>query len=158
MVELLFLISILACRSSAGMPTGKKPSEGDTSSVFKSIGIALANSMINGYGTKNESSRNTVASMLSLMKLKIYDSLLSFTQAGKDLAGGFISGIYSKVTAAATAAANLARAATNAARDNLRIESPSKVFYQIGVYVVEGFVNAINAMAYQAEKSNRNSS
>lgn len=140
-------------QTSAGMPTNKKPSEGDTSSVFKSIGISLANSMITGYGTKNESSKSVVASMLSLMKLKIYDSLIPFTQAGKDLASGFISGINSKVTAAAIAAANLAKTATNAARDNLRIESPSKVFYQIGVYVVEGFVNAINSMAYRAEKA-----
>ena len=44
------------------------------------------------------------------------------------------------------AAASVASAAAAAARKNLKIHSPSRVFFGIGGYVTEGFVNGIGSM------------
>lgn len=61
--------------------------------------------------------------------------------AGSSLASGLSSRYYQVYNAAAS----LAIAASNAVRSNLRIHSPSKVFYGLGDFVVQGFVNALSA-------------
>ena len=67
----------------------------------------------------------------------------AFIEAGKNLINGFIDGIKSKIQEAAQMAANLARAALNAAKAALGINSPSKEFAKIGMYADEGFANGL---------------
>jgi hypothetical protein len=51
-----------------------------------------------------------------------------------------VNGLLSKIGDVQSAAAQLASIAESAAKDALKIESPSKVFAQIGEYTGEGFV------------------
>ncbi len=67
----------------------------------------------------------------------------SFYNAGAYVASGFATGIRANIASAASAAASMAASAVAAARAHLRINSPSKEFYEIGDYSGQGFVNAL---------------
>lgn len=86
-----------------------------------------------------DAAKSNAASANAAFRSKYTD----FYKSGIYLVEGFIVGLRSKINDAATAAANMAKAATNAAKTNLDINSPSKVFEQIGKYVGEGFVRGM---------------
>ena len=67
----------------------------------------------------------------------------SFYSSGVYLVSGFAAGIRDNISSAASAAAQMASEASKAARSNLDINSPSKVFYRIGGFAGQGFVNAL---------------
>lgn len=62
-----------------------------------------------------------------------------FEEIGKNVVQGFIDGIDSKLSAAKKKVQELAQLAQEAAEASLEIGSPSKLFKEIGAYVVEGF-------------------
>lgn len=68
----------------------------------------------------------------------------SLYNTGSNLAAGFARGISGGASAAINAAARLAANAIKAAKEALKINSPSKVFIGIGGSVGEGFVKGIN--------------
>ena len=68
----------------------------------------------------------------------------SLYNTGSNLAAGFARGISGGASAAINAAARLAANAIKAAKEALKINSPSKVFISIGGSVGEGFVKGIN--------------
>ena len=67
----------------------------------------------------------------------------SFYSSGVYLVSGFAAGIRDNISSAASAAAQMASEASKAARSSLNINSPSKVFYRIGGFAGQGFVNAL---------------
>lgn len=67
----------------------------------------------------------------------------SFYSSGVYLVSGFAAGIIDNISSAASAAAQMASEASKAARSSLDINSPSKVFYKIGGFAGQGFVNAL---------------
>lgn len=67
----------------------------------------------------------------------------SFYSSGVYLVSGFAAGIRDNISSAASAAAQMAYEASKAARSSLDINSPSKVFYKIGGFAGQGFVNAL---------------
>ena len=66
----------------------------------------------------------------------------TFKQVGSDLVTGFVNGITANTFRAQAAAAAMASAALSAAKEELRSNSPSKAFYDLGTYAGEGFTNA----------------
>ena len=68
----------------------------------------------------------------------------SFKTSGGYVVSGFANGISLKSYIATNAAKEMAKAAAQAAKSILKINSPSKVFMGIGSYVVEGFVKGID--------------
>ena len=66
----------------------------------------------------------------------------TFRQVGSDLVTGFVNGITANTFKAQAAAAAMASAALSAAKEELRSNSPSKAFYDLGEYSVEGFTRA----------------
>lgn len=66
----------------------------------------------------------------------------TFKQVGSDLVTGFVNGITVNTFRAQAAAAAMASAALSAAKKELRSNSPSKAFYDLGTYAGEGFTNA----------------
>ena len=66
----------------------------------------------------------------------------TFRQVGSDLVTGFVNGITTNTFKAQAAAAAMASAALSAAKEELRSNSPSKAFYDLGEYSVEGFTRA----------------
>lgn len=63
---------------------------------------------------------------------------------GQETASGFIQGIEAKLNQVKLSGDELASTAIEAAKKRLDIQSPSKVFEQIGQFVVEGFQKGIN--------------
>lgn len=69
----------------------------------------------------------------------------SFDTAGRNLVDGLIGGVKAKVGELATAAANAARGALDAAKSALGIASPSKEFFKVGEWSVEGMEKGLEA-------------
>ena len=76
-----------------------------------------------------------------------YNSADKFRTAGKNIVGGIAEGIRVYIPEAEKAAREMASAAAEAARDELDIHSPSRVFNKIGRFTGEGFVTALSGYA-----------
>ena len=76
-----------------------------------------------------------------------------YYNAGADLVEGFADGISETTFKASAKAAAMARAAINAAMDELDENSPSKVFYEIGAFGGIGFVNALDDYAAESYRA-----
>ena len=70
-----------------------------------------------------------------------------FISAGKSMIQGLISGIKSAASSVASAAKSVVQGAINAAKSALKINSPSKVFIEIGKFTGEGFVVGMDRTA-----------
>lgn len=73
---------------------------------------------------------------------------IDFYKCGEYLVTGFTNGIKSNSYKAKLAAIDMAKLADQAAREKLGIESPSKVFKEIGGYVPKGFAQGIERFSY----------
>lgn len=71
--------------------------------------------------------------------------------AGKNLGAGFARGIASTRSTVLAAADRIASAAVARIRSALRIHSPSKIAWEMGVYFGEGFAEGIAASVHMAE-------
>ena len=74
-------------------------------------------------------------------------------QAGVDLIQGFIDGIGSMGMSVVEKATEIAGGAVEAVKNFLGINSPSRVFREIGKFTVEGMVVGLDKYAYMAEES-----
>ncbi len=77
----------------------------------------------------------------------------TFKQVGSDLVTGFVNGITANTFRAQAAAAAMASAALSAAKKELRSNSPSKAFYDLGTYAGEGFTNAFTDYESKSSKA-----
>ena len=79
--------------------------------------------------------------------IKTTDYYLKFSQVGQYLANGFANGIDSEdsLLKVRTSAKAMAKAAEEAAKKQLEINSPSKVFRRIGEGTGEGFVDGVDS-------------
>ncbi|MCM1363386.1 MAG: hypothetical protein NC215_00180 [Ruminococcus sp.] len=111
---------------------------------FNKIGSALLNEMSKGIETKKTSVKKTITSSMSTSVEAINEYHDDFYQCGSYLVSGFANGITVNTYIASAKAAAMASAAARAAKEALDINSPSKVFYGIGGYAGQGFVNALN--------------
>ena len=83
------------------------------------------------------------------------DALRGLGAAGREAVNGMIAGANSKRGALAAAFRSLARAAVKAARDELGIASPSKVFQEIGLNAAKGFQMGVDGGASGAQQAMR---
>ena len=123
------------------------------SAKFKSGGTEIANKLASGINEGKQIVDASIRNLVSGASNTLNGYYGSFKSAGSHVASGFAAGIRSGITAAANAAARMASAASAAARRNLRIKSPSRVFREIGSYVPEGFAQGIDRFSYFAENS-----
>lgn len=72
---------------------------------------------------------------------------------GLNISQGLADGMNANVGAVQAAAEALANAASGAAATTLEVNSPSRVFYRIGSYAGEGFVNGLAAWKSSAESN-----
>lgn len=70
-----------------------------------------------------------------------------FKETGSYVADGFKAGILSKAGDIADAAVSLAQNAIAAVEDELDVNSPSKVFFKIGRFTGQGFINGLKEYA-----------
>lgn len=100
--------------------------------------IATANAKIDSLSTHATTAVNGVKSALS--NSGVYNSAW---WVGKYMVDGFVAGINTYLSNATAAGREIAKRAKDAAKAELGERSPSKVFFEIGKFVVFGFANGI---------------
>ena len=110
----------------------------------KSAAKSVSQAVVDGLKSKASGFENTFNGGMSSAVAKIRGYRSSFYDAGAYVAAGLAEGMRANINSAAQAAAELAAAASKAAKDNLGVHSPSRVFMQIGKFVGEGFSIGMN--------------
>lgn len=114
-----------------------------SSTAFNTTGIMLMTKFASGISSRKGTVVNAVKQPIMSALSEILGYYSSFHSAGSYLVDGFSSGISANTFKAKAAAIAMAEAALNAARAALREHSPSRVFYEVGDYAGQGFVNAL---------------
>lgn len=123
------------------------------SSMFSTAGQALITKLSAGFSSKKSMVITDVSSCVSSAASGLRNKYDSFYNAGSYLVGGFASGISDNAYKAAAKAKAMAEAAVKAAREALRINSPSKVFKEIGSGIPEGFAIGIGMLGNTVRQS-----
>ena len=130
-----------------------------TSSSTKAKIKGAANGLITTFIIAAKMKQTTVKTAFTsiatnaLSGVKNETNYTSFKSAGSYLVSGFCNGISENTYKAKAKASAMAAAAAEAAKKKLKIKSPSRVFYKIGGYTGQGFVNALSDYASIAYKA-----
>ena len=115
--------------------------------------IGLINNVAVGMKTKGVLLNTVVKSLCTGMTTSIKGTMNDFYDAGKYLVQGFALGISANTFMARAKAVAMAQAALNAAKNALKIKSPSRETYKLGAFFGEGFVNAIGDYSSASRKA-----
>ena len=122
-------------------------------SKFEDAGGAMITRMSGGMTSKKSNVTSAITSCLSTATTTIRGKYDSFYSAGSYLADGLANGISANAYKAAAKAKAMAEAAVKAAREALKINSPSKVFKEIGSGIPEGFAMGIGMLGGDVKQS-----
>ena len=122
-------------------------------SEFNSAGQTLVAQFASGISERASSAKNAVSSMIGDCIWAIRDRYNEFYDAGTYFVEGFHNGIKDHVNNAKDQATEMARAAANAVKKELDINSPSKVGYELGGFFGMGFTNSLDDYADTAYNS-----
>ena len=123
---------------------------------FKTTASSLMTNMISGITEKKDQLKTSFTTALTSAVTAIREYYTQFYNAGNYLVEGFAAGITENTFKAEAKAAAMARAALEAAEDELDENSPSKEFFKVGAYAGEGFVNALGEYAGKAYDASAN--
>ena len=127
-----------------------------TADKFLNVGKSLSVSLANGIKSGLSEAKTTFASALSESVSDIRSYYDSYYDAGSYLVDGFVDGINTNSFKAKTAAFEMAEAVKEEIKKVLKINSPSKVFRDIGYSVPEGFAMGIDRMSRLVAGSAKN--
>ena len=113
----------------------------------KKAGEDAMNSFVSGVKSVSSNAKKACTAIADACATAIGEASSEFSSAGADLVEGFASGISANTYKATAKARAMAQAAAQAAKDELDINSPSKVFRAIGTSVPEGFAAGIDKFA-----------
>ena len=120
---------------------------------FLEGGKELLTGLIDGIKAKWPEIKTAVSDTVEKAKEGFANMGTKLLQAGKDLIQGFMNGIKSKAQDVWDAAVDVANNAKEAVLSFLGINSPSRVFMEIGKYTAEGMAVGLDKYAYKAERS-----
>lgn len=122
---------------------------GSLNSIVTSIG-SLGTKASTAFTTNVEQSeiKNAFDAPLNKAVSSVRSCMSKFYNAGSYLVTGFVNGIQDNIYRAKLAAIKMANDTELAARSELDINSPSKVFRKIGAGVPEGFAQGIERFSY----------
>lgn len=121
-------------------------------SEMNSAGSELAKAVKTGIDSGKQGIETAFNSALQACITAVRGARVGFQSAGQYAAEGMAAGIKAGTASAVAAAKAMASAVEAAARVQLDVNSPSKVFMKIGGYVVEGLSNGIRLNTPKAEK------
>ena len=138
--------------ASAGKEAISKLSEGVKSqnSKVKTAGQESAKKLAEGMKAQSNYVKSACKSLVSACTSAMSTYKMNFYNSGANLAKGFASGISAYTWMAEAKSRAMANAAARAAKKALDEHSPSRVFYGIGDYAGQGFVNALGDYAKKA--------
>ena len=122
---------------------------------LKQAGVKLIESFIAGINSKIKSAKDKAGELAAETALVLYETKYynRFKRAGHSLVSGFVEGIDERIYKAEAKAAAMASAAYEAAKEELDINSPSKIFRALGTSVPEGFAMGIDKMSNMVDGS-----
>lgn len=126
------------------------------STVFLEKGKYLIQGLINGIGSKIRDVVDKVKDLGRQMLDNIKEKWESFKNIGKNLIDGLKDGIASKFQEVKEAATRVVKGAVNAVKNFLGIHSPSKLFYSLGQFSGQGYINALDDSVKKTERSGAN--
>ena len=109
-------------------------------SGFTAGGKQLLQGLCNGIKGMQGAAKSAVKTCINAAKTAASNLGGALISAGKSLIQGLVSGITSMASSVASKARSVVQGAVNAARAALKINSPSKVFIEIGKFVDQGFI------------------
>ena len=118
----------------------------DIKSDLKNAGKEAIEEFINGIKNNTSKAENACKTMVSNCAEKIKDESGSFKTAGKYVVQGFCDGINKNTYKAEAEAKAMAKAAYKAAKKELRVNSPSKEFRDLGTSIPEGMAVGIDKL------------
>lgn len=122
-------------------------------SAFVSGGKQLITGLVNGIKSMASSAGSAVTNCINSAKRAASGLGSALVSAGRSLIQGLVSGITSMASSVAAKAKSVVQGAINAAKSALKINSPSKVFIEIGKYTSEGFAVGLDRYARYASDS-----
>ena len=128
----------------------------NASSKFTSAGKEWMSKLASGIKSGSGGVNSAVASVINSAVSKAKSGSGQMRSAGASMMDGFAAGIRSRAAAAATAAASAVAQAISAAKSKLKINSPSKVFMEIGKWTVMGMEKGLDNNAYRVSRSATN--
>lgn len=128
--------------------------------VFMDCDVVVSQAIAHLFEVVTNSTRTSFL-LVKLLMTKTADDTIrmlrdrrsDFESAGSYVVSGFIAGMRSRIRDVEIAAEEMARSAPSAARRVLAINSPSRVFKEIGSFCGIGFVNSLRAFKQDSEKS-----
>jgi hypothetical protein len=126
------------------------------SNTFGEAAKQLMSTFVTSVTDSKTKASDAIKSIVTACLATVRNQAPSFTTAGSNLVDGFANGISANSYKAVAQAKAMAEAAEQAAKEALGINSPSKVFYKIGDYTGQGFINALAGYAKKAYKSATN--
>ena len=114
------------------------------SSAFQSAGETLTNGLLSGMKSKIGTIPDLFTKSMDSATKNLQSYHDDFYSTGSYVASGFVNGIKDNISSAAKQAAAMAKAASDAAKKELGVHSPSRVFAWIGQMVSQGFTNSMN--------------
>ena len=120
---------------------------------FLEGGKELLTGLIDGIKEKWPAIKTAASNTIEKAKEGFANMGSKLLQAGRDLIQGFINGLAEKAGAVVAKATEIAGGAVEAVKNFLGINSPSRVFKEIGRYTAEGMAVGLDKYAYMAENS-----
>lgn len=118
---------------------------------YKQAGEDIVNSgFVKGAMEKFGDAKSAFGELVDGCVSAIKESVGNFIEAGGQLVGGLIEGIKGSIGGAIGWASELAGSVVSAAKNVFDIHSPSRVFFGIGRYVVQGLSNGIKKFSHLA--------
>ena len=125
-------------------------------SEFNSSGDAMMTQFASGIEKGTKTVKTNTTSMLKGCVNTIKNYRSSFNRAGAYLVEGFANGISANTYKAEAKSAAMARKSYQAAKKELNINSPSKVFRNLAYSIPEGFAQGIDRNGKVVESSSKN--
>ncbi len=126
---------------------------------FTSIGGSIVEKLKNGIQSKKSSLTTVITNILNEVVTKAKGYYNNFKSAGTYLVEGLAAGITAGKSKAITAAQNMAKETLQEAKDELKIQSPSKVFRdEVGAQLGAGLALGIAASTSEAAEAASNMS
>ena len=123
---------------------------------FKEGGKRAVEYFAEGISNNTSKAETAVSTMLSNIETTIRNRYADLYNAGGYLIDGLKAGIADNAYKAAEAASNAMVEAVKAAKQAAGINSPSKVFYEMGEFTIAGFTNALDDLGGKVRASASN--
>jgi phage-related protein len=120
---------------------------------FKAKAKEMWDKFIEGCKEKLGEMKEAAKELIEKVKEAAVEKVDMLVDVGKDLIRGFIDGIKSMATGVIESVTGVVQGSIDWAKSLLGINSPSKVFKEIGGYVGEGFVVGINSYSDKVSNS-----